>query len=208
MAKGDGTFQPPIAVPTGPISTTWPRGTWTATAFLDIIGSSTGYGGTIFVYKDMGGGVYSASGSYSGGLGAFNVDLADFNHDGKLDLVEADTLTNDVRTYQNNGDGTFGLGRSFTTGTAVTRLTVGDLNRDGNPDIDRGRRHHVHPAGEPRRHLPGPRPLHRGDRPERHSGRRLQSRRQPRPRRVQWAGRNRSGRRHVLRREPDAGRPR
>ena len=78
----------------------------------DLVGSSTGYGGTIFVYKNMGGGVYSIAGSYSGGLGAFDVDLADFNHDGKLDIIEANTLTNDVRTYQGNGDGTFGLGRT------------------------------------------------------------------------------------------------
>ena len=133
--NGDGTFQPPIVVPTGAYLNHLAEGDVDGNGLPDIVGSSTGYGGTIFVYKDMGGNVYTNGGSYSGGLGAFDVDLADFNHDGKLDLVEANTLTNDVRTYQNNGDGTFGLGRSFSTGTAVTRLTIGDFNRDGNSDI-------------------------------------------------------------------------
>ncbi len=132
--NGDGTFQAPIVIPTGAYLNHLAEGDIDGNGTPDIVGSSTGYGGTIFVYKDLGG-IYSAAGSYSGGLGAFDVDLADFNHDGKLDLVEANTLTNDVRTYQGNGDGTFGVGRSFSTGTGVTRLALGDFNRDGNPDI-------------------------------------------------------------------------
>ena len=133
--NGDGTFRAPIAVPTGAYLNHLAEGDVDGDGRVDIVGSSTGYGGTIFVHKNMGGGVYSIGGSYSGGLGAFDVDLGDFNDDGKLDIIEANTLTYDVRTYQGNGDGTFGVGRSFTTGTPATRMTVGDFNRDGNLDF-------------------------------------------------------------------------
>ncbi len=133
--NGDGTFQPPIVVPTGAYLNHLAVGDVNGDGLPDIVGSSTGYGGTIFVYKNMGGGVYTPGGSYSGGLGAFDVELADFNHDGKLDIIEANTLTMDVRIYQGNGDGTFGLGRSLSTNTSATRLAIGDFNRDGNLDF-------------------------------------------------------------------------
>jgi hypothetical protein len=67
---------------------------------------------------------------YPTGGGPFAVAVADFNNDGKLDLVTADGQGR-VHVFLGNGDGTFGADMrvaSFVGGYAVA---VGDFNNDG-----------------------------------------------------------------------------
>jgi len=60
---------------------------------------------------------------------------ADFNNDGKLDVVAAVGQT--VYVLLGNGDGTFaeGRGTSAPAGTSVTGIQVADVNGDGIPDL-------------------------------------------------------------------------
>ena len=62
-------------------------------------------------------------------LGAGAVFVADFNGDGKPDLLTADGTTNLGR-----GDGTFTPGTSL-AGSSVPVLAVADFNGDGKPDV-------------------------------------------------------------------------
>ena len=60
-------------------------------------------------------------------------ELADLNHDGKLDFVT--NVAGGVKSALGNGDGTFQALRYFGDGTSPERsFALGDLNRDGNPD--------------------------------------------------------------------------
>ena len=63
------------------------------------------------------------------------VATADFNHDGKLDLVVANSLSNSVSVLLGNGDGTFGPAASFATPDFPAFVGVGDFNGDHNLDL-------------------------------------------------------------------------
>ena len=65
--------------------------------------------------------------SYSG---TANVFAADFNYDGKPDL-----LTSDGTMNLGNGDGTFTLGTTVSVPSGFSVLAVADFNGDGKPDV-------------------------------------------------------------------------
>ena len=60
---------------------------------------------------------------------------ADFNRDGSLDLVVANSGSNSVSVLLGDGKGHFAAKVDFPVGTNPRKLAVGDLNRDGKPDI-------------------------------------------------------------------------
>ena len=62
------------------------------------------------------------------------VAAADFNHDGKLDLV-VNVNPNGIAVMLGNGDGTFRAPVTYATDELPTGLAIADLNRDGVPDI-------------------------------------------------------------------------
>ena len=65
---------------------------------------------------------YAGSGS--------NVYVADFNGDGKLDLLSSDGTMN-----LGHGDGTFTAGTPVSVPNGVSFLAVADFNGDGKPDV-------------------------------------------------------------------------
>jgi len=86
------------------------------------------------------GGVTTVLGDTSTGLispGA--VKLADLNNNGILDLIVANSGSNNVLVYPGLGNGAFGPalndGHGFFTGTNPAGITVADVNGDGRPDL-------------------------------------------------------------------------
>ena len=73
--------------------------------------------------------------TYNVGVEPQEVVLADFNHDGKLDMATADFTSQDISILLGKGDGTFEAPRKFSTTLAPAALTVGDFNRDGHLDL-------------------------------------------------------------------------
>jgi hypothetical protein len=95
---------------------------------------------TVSVFLNNGDGAFGAAQTF--GVGAYPTDITvgDFNSDGKIDIVTADSGTTGLSgsgatsVFLGNGDGTFQTARSTPTAT-VNALTTGDFNADGRLDV-------------------------------------------------------------------------
>jgi hypothetical protein len=74
---------------------------------------------------------------YSTGTGTDPVSIAaaDFNGDGKPDLVVADSANKKMSVLMNSGTGTFGAAVEYTVGNLPSSVAAADLNGDGIADI-------------------------------------------------------------------------
>ncbi|MEI6757938.1 MAG: FG-GAP-like repeat-containing protein, partial [Chlorobium sp.] len=72
---------------------------------------------------------------YDTGSGAASVSVADFNGDGKVDLVVSNNIGNTLSVLLNNGDGTFASKIDYSSGANPYAAIGADLNGDGRPDI-------------------------------------------------------------------------
>jgi hypothetical protein len=61
--------------------------------------------------------------------------VGDFNGDGKLDVLVANTVNNNVSVFLGNGDGTFQAPRTSAVGLKPSSVAVGDFNGDGKLDL-------------------------------------------------------------------------
>jgi hypothetical protein len=145
LGNGDGTFQAQV-VTTLPVSGATPTtspyivvGDWNGDGKTDVaLAGQLPQAGqyAIAIMLSNGGGTFQAPVNYSLTAAPFALNSADFNSDGKLDLVTAD-MTSGLSVWLGNGDGTFQ--------TAIitkppqpfwqTSLVISDFNQDGHPDI-------------------------------------------------------------------------
>ncbi len=73
--------------------------------------------------------------TFPAGQNPTSVTLADFNGDGKLDVVAANQGSNNISVLLGNGDGTFKSAQNTAVGQSPDSLAVGDFNRDGKADL-------------------------------------------------------------------------
>lgn len=144
VGNGDGTFQPPVTIATGPFlpTTAAATGDFNGDGKLDFVCSLGGYANTILVVLGNGDGTFqapittnvAAPPDLTGGLA-----VEDFNHDGKSDVALTATAPQQgagtVLILFSNGDGTFATPVSYGTSSISDRLVVGDFNGDGKPDL-------------------------------------------------------------------------
>jgi hypothetical protein len=69
------------------------------------------------------------------GTGANSVTAADFNADGKIDLVTTHYFSNAVSVLLGNGDGSFAPPQSFGAGSGPGSATASDVDGDGKLDV-------------------------------------------------------------------------
>ncbi len=91
------------------------------------------------VIQTVGGGTTVLGNAGTGLISPGAVTLADLNNNGILDLIVANSGSNNVLVYPGLGSGTFGPalngGNGFFTGTNPVGITVADVNGDGRPDL-------------------------------------------------------------------------
>lgn len=77
----------------------------------------------------------TTSGSFTVGNEPREVEVADLNGDGNLDLAVANATSNNVSVLLGNGDGSFGAASNFSVGNSPRYLAFGDFNVDGILDL-------------------------------------------------------------------------
>jgi hypothetical protein len=150
LGNGDGTFRNRVTYPVGVNPHSVALADFRGDGRLDIVTANEGFvdtPGGVSVLLGNGDGTFAPAVDYSIGsgerdLGSEFVRVADFNGDGRADLVTANTsdVGDSISVLLGNGDGTFQPARR-TTNTPAASLAVGDVNGDGTPDLvttDRG----------------------------------------------------------------------
>ncbi len=135
--NGDGTFQTPNEFFAGPT----PRAIAVADLNQDgnpdlvFANDIQGVQGTVSILLGNSDGTFGPAAAYNADGRPKSVTIADFNHDGKLDLAVANFVTGNVSVLRGNGDGTFRTAVNYAAGASPRWIAAGDLNHDGNLDL-------------------------------------------------------------------------
>jgi hypothetical protein len=144
LGNGNGTFQAPKVFNLGSsdVVRSLVTGHFTTSGHLDLAATvdvqNQAQTGEVVVLLGNGNGTFRRGQTINVGTDALGLASADFNNDGKADLVTTTMLadgTRDVKALLGNGNGTFKAPLSTPTGFAPTSVATGDFNGDGKPDL-------------------------------------------------------------------------
>ena len=99
-----------------------------------VVGGSNGPGG-VAMLLGHGDGTFQPPAVYAANLGLISVAVADFNGDGRLDLVAGEDYSTNVVVMLGVGDGTFLPPTAFAAGSGPVALVTGDFNGDQRADL-------------------------------------------------------------------------
>jgi hypothetical protein len=138
LGDGHGGFSAPTFFTVGPAPQSMSIADFNGDGFSDIAISNslpTGTNSTVSVLFGDGKGGFAERLLLEIGMLGRGTGAADFNSDGHLDLVVANSASNTVSVLLGDGKGHFAPKADFPVGTNPRKLAVGDLNRDGRADI-------------------------------------------------------------------------
>ena len=136
LGKGDGRFQNPLNAAKGIGTFDMTVGDFNGDGKLDVAvaGYVSSQQNVIQILLGKGDGTFTKGQTIvlPFNSAASSIATADFNGDGKLDLVLA---SQKLIFYKGAGNGTFTQAASMTVGTGGAQVRVGDFNGDGKPDL-------------------------------------------------------------------------
>ena len=140
LGNGDGTLKPEVLFGTADTPQSLAVGDFNGDGHLDWMASTGQINsadmGSITVGLGRGDGTFLATESYVAGTTPQWSAVADFNNDGKLDVVVPNSGSSSTSIFLGNGDGTLQSAVNISTPGLVPVIAVtGDFNNDGNADF-------------------------------------------------------------------------
>jgi hypothetical protein len=139
LGKGNGTFNPQVTYSTGfnpwSVAVGCVHAKLPSCTVLDLVVANNNNNNVLSVLLGNGDGTFHGDFQSSTGSTPVSVVLADFNHDGYMDIAVADQAGNAVSILLGNGTGSFPTHTEYPTGAFPTAVTLGDFNHDGNLDL-------------------------------------------------------------------------
>ena len=139
LGKGDGTFNPAITYRTADYNKVVISGDFNGDGLIDLVGLNGGNHNGVSVLLGKGDGKFREHvPTVLPGFGGRGLAAADFDADGKLDLVVPVQDGGGVLVLGGHGDGSFGAPSSYPMPGNALHVSTGDLNSDGKQDIVAG----------------------------------------------------------------------
>jgi hypothetical protein len=91
--------------------------------------------GDLRILQGRGDGTFLHKRSYSLDQDCLSLAVADFNRDGRMDVVAANFRGNELAVYQGRGKGRLRRPVPLPVGRMTRGLTAADVNGDGTPDL-------------------------------------------------------------------------
>ncbi|MGB7924014.1 MAG: FG-GAP-like repeat-containing protein [Pyrinomonadaceae bacterium] len=146
LGLGDGSFRPQIEYGAGGYTQDIAASDLNNDGKLDLVITNNDAQIGLTVLMGNGDGTFGAPASYANDTGADSpsVVVADFDHDGRQDVVAAHQIAcfnapcvvaDSISLWRGNGDGTLQPAQKIRVGQGLARLSVGDFNGDGNRDL-------------------------------------------------------------------------
>ena len=137
-AEATVSFKSPETYPTGKAPMAAAVGDFNGDGKRDLVVANlgnpqTGDGGSVSVLLGNGDGTFQSARDFAAGKNPFTIATADFNRDGKTDLVLIDS--SGVGILLGNGDGTFSSVTYLATVSGPLSLAVADFNADNALDL-------------------------------------------------------------------------
>ena len=138
LGRGDGSFEPERRLDVGSGPSDLALGDLDDDGVLDLVAATTvsaSSSGRVAVLVGDGAGGFTLRSSLAAGNASKSVALADFDLDGRLDIVVSDDQSNSgVMIFYGGGNATFEP-RQTVLPRASGKLLAADLDRDGDPDL-------------------------------------------------------------------------
>jgi hypothetical protein len=138
LASGTGQFSAPVTIGAAAgFATLLASGDFNQDGKQDILLVDASR--SITIYYNQGAGVFSPT-TYFPNANALNVTVADFNHDGNLDIAYVPNAVSPVQVFVSLGDGKGGFSSpapvyTVSSDTLAFNLVPGDFDGDGNADL-------------------------------------------------------------------------
>src|SRR5439155_690451 len=138
LNNDDGTFRSPMSYGAGSSPYSVAVGDFNGDGQADLVVGKTILEGVVTdvpLLLGKGDGTFQTPLNSRAGYSPSAVAVADFNGDGRADLVTANSGSGDVSILLGNGDGTFRAAVNYWVGAIVASVAAGDFNGDGKPDL-------------------------------------------------------------------------